>query len=97
MSPSHEEGKLFSLVIDLMDPTTRETALLELSKKREQYDDLAMILWHSFGMCFRLILKLGSGQRANQGSADRHYACATSRNRLCLPLAFTSQLDCSRV
>jgi CCR4-NOT transcription complex subunit 9 len=45
----HEEGKLFSLVIDLMDPNTREAALLELSKKREQYDDLAMILWHSFG------------------------------------------------
>jgi CCR4-NOT transcription complex subunit 9 len=45
----HEEGKLFQLVIDLMDPNTREAALLELSKKREQYDDLAMILWHSFG------------------------------------------------
>jgi hypothetical protein len=52
VSSSHEEGKLFSLVIDLMDPNTRETALLELSKKREQYDDLAMILWHSFGACF---------------------------------------------
>ena len=51
VSPSHEEGKLFSLVIDLMDPNMRETALLELSKKREQYDDLAMILWHSFGAC----------------------------------------------
>lgn len=45
----HEEGKLFQLVIDLMDPNSREAALLELSKKREQYDDLAMILWHSFG------------------------------------------------
>ena len=51
VSPVHEEGKLFSLVIDLMDPNARETALLELSKKREQYDDLAMILWHSFGVC----------------------------------------------
>ena len=57
VSPSHEEGKLFSLVIDLMDPNTRETALLELSKKREQYDDLAMILWHSFGT-YLLILRL---------------------------------------
>jgi CCR4-NOT transcription complex subunit 9 len=45
----HEERKLFQLVIELMDPNIRETALLELSKKREQYDDLAMILWHSFG------------------------------------------------
>jgi hypothetical protein len=51
VSPGHEEGKLFSLVVDLMDPNMRETALLELSKKREQYDDLAMILWHSFGTC----------------------------------------------
>ena len=58
VSPGHEEGKLFSLVIDLMDPNTRETALLELSKKREQYDDLAMILWHSFGAHFLSILML---------------------------------------
>ena len=30
----------------------RENALLELSKKREQYEDLALVLWHSFGMSF---------------------------------------------
>lgn len=30
--------------------TQRETALLELSKKREQYEDLALVLWHSFGV-----------------------------------------------
>ena len=46
---SHEDGKIYALVIDLMDPSTREGALLELSKKREQYDDLALVLWHSFG------------------------------------------------
>jgi hypothetical protein len=45
----HEDGKIYSLVIDLMDPNSREGALLELSKKREQYDDLALVLWHSFG------------------------------------------------
>jgi len=45
----HEDGKIYGLVIDLMDPNTREGALLELSKKREQYDDLALVLWHSFG------------------------------------------------
>lgn len=45
----HEEGKIYALVIDLMDVSTRESALLELSKKREQYDDLALVLWHSFG------------------------------------------------
>jgi CCR4-NOT transcription complex subunit 9 len=46
-----EDGKIYNLVIDLMDPTSREGALLELSKKREQYDDLALVLWHSFGGC----------------------------------------------
>jgi hypothetical protein len=45
-----ENGVIFQLVIDLMEPSTRETALLELSKKREQYDELALVLWHSFGM-----------------------------------------------
>jgi CCR4-NOT transcription complex subunit 9 len=47
-----DNSKIFGLVIDLMDPGTREAALLELSKKREQFDDLALILWHSFGACF---------------------------------------------
>lgn len=44
-----EDGKIYGLVIDLMDPNSREGALLELSKKREQYDDLALVLWHAFG------------------------------------------------
>lgn len=47
--PIHEEQKIYDLVIDLLNPATREGALLELSKKREQYDDLALVLWHSFG------------------------------------------------
>lgn len=48
----HEETKIYGLVIELLDANTRETALLELSKKREQYDDLALVLWHSFGALF---------------------------------------------
>ena len=44
-----EDGNIYGLVVDLLDPATRESALLELSKKREQYDDLALVLWHSFG------------------------------------------------
>lgn len=46
---AHEEQKVYGLVIDLLNPEKREAALLELSKKREQYDDLALVLWHSFG------------------------------------------------
>ena len=33
----------------LQDPETRENALLDLSKKRDMFADLAPILWHSFG------------------------------------------------
>jgi len=40
---------IYSLVMDLTDPDKRETALLELSKKREVVPELAPILWHSFG------------------------------------------------
>lgn len=55
-----EDGKIYNLVIDLMDPGSRESALLELSKKREQYDDLALVLWHSFGKdaTFNLYMRL---------------------------------------
>jgi CCR4-NOT transcription complex subunit 9 len=45
-----EEEKIYSLITELTNPANREQALVELSKKREQYDDLALILWHSFGM-----------------------------------------------
>ena len=46
-----ENEKVYYLIVDLMNPDTREAALLELSKKREQWDDLALVLWHSFGAC----------------------------------------------
>ena len=50
MAAAHEEQKIYNLVIELLDPVAREAALLELSKKREQYDDLALVLWHAFGV-----------------------------------------------
>ncbi|KAF8952415.1 cell differentiation family, Rcd1-like-domain-containing protein [Flammula alnicola] len=56
----HDDGKIYGLVIDLMDPNTREGALLELSKKREQYDDLALVLWHSFGIMPALLQEIVS-------------------------------------
>jgi len=40
---------IYGLVLDLLSPEKRESALLELSKKRESVTDLAPILWHSFG------------------------------------------------
>jgi CCR4-NOT transcription complex subunit 9 len=49
-----DEEKIYTLVLELLNPNLREQALLELSKKREQYEDLALILWHSFGKFLRL-------------------------------------------
>lgn len=45
-----EDLKVYQWIAELMQGGNRETALLELSKKREQVDDLALILWHSVGM-----------------------------------------------
>ncbi|KAI0629196.1 Rcd1-domain-containing protein [Trametes polyzona] len=56
----NEESKIYALVIDLLNAETRESALLELSKKREQYDDLALVLWHSFGIMPALLQEIVS-------------------------------------
>jgi CCR4-NOT transcription complex subunit 9 len=44
-----ENRKVFIWVAELLDQDRRETALMELSKKREQVPELAMVIWHSFG------------------------------------------------
>lgn len=48
---SEENRKVLEWIAQVLNPNTRESALLELSKKREQVPELALILWHSFGMC----------------------------------------------
>ncbi|KAG8043460.1 hypothetical protein GUJ93_ZPchr0458g22712 [Zizania palustris] len=48
------------LVLDLCDPELRENALLELSKKREIFQDLAPLLWHSFGTIAALLQEIVS-------------------------------------
>ncbi|GAA5994470.1 hypothetical protein JCM11641_007440 [Rhodosporidiobolus odoratus] len=53
-----ENEKVYYLIVDLMHPNTREAALLELSKKREQWDDLALVLWHSFGVMSALLQEI---------------------------------------
>jgi len=55
-----ENEKVYWLIVDLMNSETREAALLELSKKREQWDDLALVLWHSFGVMSALLQEIVS-------------------------------------
>lgn len=44
-----ENRRVLVWISDLLNEDARESALLELSKKREQVPELALILWHSFG------------------------------------------------
>lgn len=56
--PGSEEEKIYVLIAELLDPETRETALLELSKKREMYEDLALVLWGGFGIMSSLLIEI---------------------------------------
>jgi CCR4-NOT transcription complex subunit 9 len=62
---SDDERKTMEWIVQLLNPTTRETALLELSKKREAVPELALVLWHSFGT-----LSTTSHVRYNDGLTD---------------------------
>ncbi|KAK6454189.1 uncharacterized protein RJT20DRAFT_130224 [Scheffersomyces xylosifermentans] len=44
------DPQIYQWISELVSGTNRERALLELGKKREQYDDLALVLWNSFGV-----------------------------------------------
>ena len=46
---SEENRRVLGWVAELMNGNSREAALMELSKKREQVPELALIIWHSFG------------------------------------------------
>uniref|UniRef100_A0A453LZS0 Cell differentiation protein rcd1 n=1 Tax=Aegilops tauschii subsp. strangulata TaxID=200361 RepID=A0A453LZS0_AEGTS len=48
------------LVIDFCDPELREDALRQLYKKREIFQDLAPLLWHSFGTVAALLQEIVS-------------------------------------
>lgn len=52
--------QVYEWVVELVYGPNREYALLELSKKREQFDDLALILWHSHGVITVLLQEIVS-------------------------------------
>ena len=83
---TNDENNIYGLVIDLLDPETREAALLELSKKREQYDDLALVLWHAFG------------QPSFRKSSSLSRFCLTAHQVSCQPSSKRScpSIQCSR-
>lgn len=55
--------RVYSWVQDLLsthpsNSARRETALLELSKKRENFEDLALILWNAYGVMTSLLIEI---------------------------------------
>lgn len=59
---SEDNRRVLEWISQVLRPETREAALLELSKKREQVPELALILWHSFGECAQNVA-VSFGQR----------------------------------
>jgi CCR4-NOT transcription complex subunit 9 len=68
---SEENRRVLDWIAQVLRADTREAALLELSKKREQVPELALILWHSFGAYTRWVV-YGSS-RARGSHADTRY------------------------
>lgn len=54
-SKALNDDKVYAWIIELVYGPNREQALLELGKKRELYDDLPLVLWHSFGVITALL------------------------------------------
>ncbi|KAL2828927.1 cell differentiation family, Rcd1-like-domain-containing protein [Aspergillus cavernicola] len=80
---SDENRKVFVWVAELLDPNRRETALMELSKKREQVPELALVIWHSFGVMTALLQEIISVYPLLNPSQ----LTAAASNRVCNALA----------
>ena len=73
----------FVLQLTNQDSGLREQALLELSKKREDFPDLPPMLWHSFGTIASLLQEI----IAIYPSLSPPTLNATASNRVCNALA----------
>ena len=78
-----QQSELLPLVSQLTNPDTRESVLLELSKKREIFADLAPVLWHSYGTVACLLQEIC----AIYSSLSPPNLTAHMSNRVCNALA----------
>ncbi|ORY08125.1 cell differentiation protein rcd1 [Basidiobolus meristosporus CBS 931.73] len=53
-----EEEAIYSFILDLFHPDTREQALSQLAKRRETFEDLAVVLWNSYGVMSILLQEI---------------------------------------
>jgi len=75
--------QIYQWILELSSPDTRETALLELSKKREVIPDLAPMLWNSFGTIAALLQDINNIYPA----INPPTLTALQSNRVCNALA----------
>lgn len=54
----YDKENVYQWILELAHPDTRERALHELCKKREEVVDLAPMLWHSFGTIAALLQEI---------------------------------------
>ncbi|KAI0477814.1 cell differentiation protein rcd1 [Xylariaceae sp. FL0804] len=80
---SEDNRRTLAFVAELLVEGSRESALLELSKKREQVPELALILWHSFGVMTSLMQEIISVYNLLNPSQ----LTAAASNRVCNALA----------
>ncbi|KAA6411136.1 MAG: cell differentiation rcd1 [Lasallia pustulata] len=80
---SEESRRVLGWVAELMNGNSREAALMELSKKREQVPELALIIWHSFGVMTSLLQEIISVYPLLNPSQ----LTAAASNRVCNALA----------
>ncbi|MCJ1240185.1 Cell differentiation protein rcd1 [Varicellaria rhodocarpa] len=78
-----ENRRVLGWVAELLNGNSRETALMELSKKREQVQELALIIWHSFGVMTSLLQEIISVYPLLNPSQ----LTAAASNRVCNALA----------
>lgn len=82
LAPAERE-RINALVIELSMADKREQALVELSKRRESFPDMAPILWHSFGTVTCLLQEIITVYpQLNPATLT-----ANSSNRVCNALA----------
>ncbi|KAH3683606.1 hypothetical protein WICPIJ_005453 [Wickerhamomyces pijperi] len=79
-----DDEKVYQWIIELSYGPNREQALLELGKKREQYEDLPLVLWHSFGVMTSLLEEIISVYPALSPTPT---LTSSASNRVCNALA----------
>ena len=96
-----ENRRVLGWVAELLVGNSRETALMELSKKREQVPELALIIWHSFGTS-RSIIKLematdSTPRRHDFSAPGDHLSLSSTQPVTTDSRRFEPSVQCSRI